>query len=556
MRPAYIVGILISALLIYLSIYGSAGIGLAFSGSSLPTHEDFNDLSGWSIVRSSASISPAGEVQIVSTSGNDGGLINSNPGSAVAGQASLTYTVTLRLKGDQWGTGTYASGFQLQMYDDAQSFWWRFWVNGSAVWGQDAVNTFVYSVVDDNAYHVYTVPVTVANDKCVFDVYRDAVKCFTGGSQVTSGGTGGSRVSLDVKSYGGGPITVHVDYLYFDAGLHPPNQPPTTATLNVNTQYMSSGTGVPLSGVQVTVGTQTKSSPATFSGLNLGSVSVSVPSTYSSGSNTYTFANWTDGPTSNSRTFNLQADTTLTATYTLNVIPPPTTGTLRVFASYQGTYVSTSVTVTGPQSTSGTTTTNENNPLTFTLVAGIYTITGTYNPGANPISNYTTATVVVGQPVDATLNFAGTQPPPPTTYTLTVMTRDSSGTLLSGVLVTLGSQTGYSTATFSSLTAGTYGLTMSSSYNNMNFAHWEDGSTSNPRTLSLSSTMTVTATYASSSPPSQPWDFSGFLSNLKSILDRVQVRQAELILGGLIGAISGIMFFVPAPKRYYPMPSS
>ena len=234
MKPKFFAGVAIGILLIYIGFYGASAIGLQFTATTLPTHEDFNDLSGWSIVRSSASISPAGEVQIVSASSSEGGLTNQNPGSAVAGQASLTYTVTLRLKGDQWGTGTYASGFQLQMYDDAQSFWWRFWVNGSAVWGQDAVNTFVYSVVDDNAYHVYTVPVTVANDKCVFDVYRDAVKCFTGGSQVTSGGTGGSRVSLDVKSYGGGPITVHVDYLYFDAGLHPPSSNPTTYTLTIS----------------------------------------------------------------------------------------------------------------------------------------------------------------------------------------------------------------------------------------------------------------------------------------------------------------------------------
>jgi hypothetical protein len=90
----------------------------------------------------------------------------------------------------------------------------------------------------------------------------------------------------------------------------------------------------------------------------------------------------------------------------------PTTGTLRVFASYQGSYVATSITVSGPQSTSGITTTDPYNPLKFEVALGTYTVSGNYN--SVPISQ--TATVVVTQTVDVVLNFGGTPVSPPTDF--------------------------------------------------------------------------------------------------------------------------------------------
>jgi hypothetical protein len=87
----------------------------------------------------------------------------------------------------------------------------------------------------------------------------------------------------------------------------------------------------------------------------------------------------------------------------------PTTGTLRVFASYQGSYIATPVTITGLESKSGTTTTDSSNPLTFELTAGAYTVSGNYAG----TTQTTSVTVVVGQTTDATLNFGGSPPPPP-----------------------------------------------------------------------------------------------------------------------------------------------
>jgi len=87
---------------------------------------------------------------------------------------------------------------------------------------------------------------------------------------------------------------------------------------------------------------------------------------------------------------------------------PATTGTLRIFASYNGAYVVAPVTASGSQTVYGATTTDPANPLSFTVTAGTYTVSGTYSSGsASPIS----VTVPAGGSADASLNFGGTPPP-------------------------------------------------------------------------------------------------------------------------------------------------
>ena len=86
--------------------------------------------------------------------------------------------------------------------------------------------------------------------------------------------------------------------------------------------------------------------------------------------------------------------------------PPPETGTLKVFASYNGSYVATSVTVTGPQTVAGTT--DPNNPLSFSLAVGTYVVSGTYF-----VPQSESVVVVKGQTSNVTLNFGGPPPPPP-----------------------------------------------------------------------------------------------------------------------------------------------
>jgi len=90
----------------------------------------------------------------------------------------------------------------------------------------------------------------------------------------------------------------------------------------------------------------------------------------------------------------------------------PSTGTLSVSAyyaakqpdgSYEGSYVQVPVTVTGPESHNGTTVTDGNNPLNFTVAPGLYSVSGTYE-NATPLA--VTTNVSAGSYVKILLNFA------------------------------------------------------------------------------------------------------------------------------------------------------
>jgi len=86
-------------------------------------------------------------------------------------------------------------------------------------------------------------------------------------------------------------------------------------------------------------------------------------------------------------------------------------------AGWTGGYVAVVVSVSGPENTSGTTTTSGSFPsppgtttdvLTFSLTPGTYTVSGTYNG----IFKSENVTVTQGEGVEVFLNF-GESPPPP-----------------------------------------------------------------------------------------------------------------------------------------------
>jgi len=90
--------------------------------------------------------------------------------------------------------------------------------------------------------------------------------------------------------------------------------------------------------------------------------------------------------------------------------PPEEHGTLRIFASYGGAYVQASAVVSGTESKpSAFTTTDVNNPLSYSLQTGTYTVTITYNSATRTDSSFTLTTA--GH--DTNLNFGGTPPSPP-----------------------------------------------------------------------------------------------------------------------------------------------
>lgn len=98
---------------------------------------------------------------------------------------------------------------------------------------------------------------------------------------------------------------------------------------------------------------------------------------------------------------------------------PPSKGVISVSAyyavkqpdgSYEGSYVQVPVTVTGPESHDGTTVTDGNNPLNFTVTPGQYSVSGTYGNATPPA---VTANVSAGSYVKIVLNFASSPPPSP-----------------------------------------------------------------------------------------------------------------------------------------------
>jgi hypothetical protein len=92
------------------------------------------------------------------------------------------------------------------------------------------------------------------------------------------------------------------------------------APLGPTTQYSLTVNSVPISGISFTVDSQSAltGTPVT---LNNGSHAIIMPSTFTSGSDVYSFAHWENGLTSRIRTIDLQSNTVLAATYTVSMEP-------------------------------------------------------------------------------------------------------------------------------------------------------------------------------------------------------------------------------------------
>ena len=106
-----------------------------------------------------------------------------------------------------------------------------------------------------------------------------------------------------------------------------------------------------------------------------------------------------------------------------------------------------------------------------------------------------------------------TPPPAPTTYALTVKSADMAGSTITGYQTTINEgsttvKTGFTTLTHSGNAGGTYSATVSD-YGNMVFDHWENGSTSRTRTLTLNADTTITAHFRSTTTTTPPPPPSG-----------------------------------------------
>jgi hypothetical protein len=175
--------------------------------------------------------------------------------------------------------------------------------------------------------------------------------------------------------------------------------------------------------------------------------------------------------------------------------------------SLDGKTLNMSITIQNPD---GSTATNGFTPLTFsgmpnktyTVVASDYAANNIYfDHWSNGSTNKSTTVTLKGS---MTLNayYKTTTTTTTTTHNLMVNALSSSGSSL-GMYTTISSatgtvvKTGYTPLAYTGTAGATYTVSVSN-YGSYTFDHWQDGSTTNPRTFALNADMTETAYYNSS----------------------------------------------------------
>jgi hypothetical protein len=378
LRPKYVPYIVIGIVLVYLSLYGLEGFGLGLTGTNFK--EDFDVYpNGWTTgtgsgVWGTPTINPAGQLELNSP-------VNGRTSCMKFWTLPEQFTVEFRLKVDLFGLP--AGGINIQIYDS--TYWIQFLIFSDHLWTGLTANTENFTTTTDNNWHVWTL--VCDHTGSTFDVYRDSVKLTSFHYLPASVAP---KISLDGFGGTSSSTITHFDYFYMDEGLKPPGGvTPTYSDVTISVQ--GQGTTVPATGHYAT--------------SYLVGGSLTLTATPASGwAFDYMMRN---GVTTSSMTLSSLGVSEQVVVYFKQ--GSATTGTLRVFASYNGAYVVASVTASGPQTVSGSTTTSPSNPLAFTVTAGMYTVSGTYASGsASPV----TVTVPAGGSADASLNFGGSSPPP------------------------------------------------------------------------------------------------------------------------------------------------
>lgn len=306
MRLQYIVGIIIGVLLIYLGFMGSAGLGLTLSWSSptLPTREDFNDLGGWLTYQDGWAINPAGQLQLQAPETGINPRVSVTSTGALLG-TTTDYTLTIYMKVDAWSS---SGSIIFQLY--STTLFTTVEVLKTGLKSYTATTVTPYT--NNNEWHKYTV---VCTGKTTWEVYVDTQKVLSFAQSFS--GSFQQRLSLD--AFNG--ILVHIDWITVEEGAHPPGgtpPPPSTVALTIDAAWYDGSTKILISDVSITVGGVAKTVPATWSSLQKGNVQLVAPTSFTRGTDTYTFLQWSDSNTAASRSYDLQSDTSLTAVYKKN----------------------------------------------------------------------------------------------------------------------------------------------------------------------------------------------------------------------------------------------
>jgi hypothetical protein len=299
LKPKYFVGVAVGIVLIYMSLYGTAGFGFNWTGGSgLPVHEDFNNLGGWALFHPESpvpTINPAGELQCVSGGVAGVGVTEDRCGvyANIAG-TSVSYTVTWKVKVDSWGGAPIPSSGPSICVDG-----WQMWVGPAILQNRHSPSCptpFVFTWTNSipapalGIYYTYTFCVNVPAQTIA--IYRDQTLISA------SAGFGDPYGVGQIHLYANQGAAIHVDYVYVDAGLNPPG---------TSTQYT----------LTVSQPTGGSISPGTQS-YNAGSSAVET----AQANNGYTFSYWlldnANSGNTNPKTIVMNAPHTLSAVFTSN----------------------------------------------------------------------------------------------------------------------------------------------------------------------------------------------------------------------------------------------
>jgi len=391
LRPKYVPYIAIGIVLIYLSIYGLEGFGLALNPGFTDNFDDGVTSSDWKIVRLNAQ----GLYPTVSETG--GRLTIALPTSSVLVVGSY-YTSAPRTWTDGSSVqvttiiGSGTPSFNLGLTATGAS--------GDYLVGPSGSQQYSVAATSTSTVEIYrqTSPSTVVK------IYETSAVAMPLAVKITFS-SGQIAFSLNNNQVYSEAYALSTRDLYVRLDSHIVSG---SVAVGCYDNYIESSGINTYSHVTISVqgqGTTTNPSPGDYQTTYLVGGSLTITATPASG---WAFDYMTrNGATAPSMTLNSLAATEQVVVYFKT--GPPTTGTLRVFASYNGAYVAASITASGPQPVSGSTTTSSTTPLSFTVSAGTYTVSGTYAYGsAAPV----TVTVPAGGSVDANLNFGGPSPTP------------------------------------------------------------------------------------------------------------------------------------------------
>lgn len=260
-----------------------------------------------------------------------------------------------------------------------------------------------------------------------------------------------------------------------------------------------------VSGLQILLDGQPYSMPYTFTGVVGMTRTLEAPSSQNLGGTIYNFESWSDGGNRIHTISTPAQDSAYSATFQDSGVAPERTLTVHGVDLY-GNPLSmyTTIALDGTIIQTGFT------PLSFTGTEGVTYTVVVQDYGSATFDHWENGNIVRARDVTLHINteltafYRTSDAPPPSSYNLSVRSADVSGNPIAGYYTVISesgstAQTGYTPLTYIGTPGQTYAVTVSD-YGNARFSHWEDGSTERTRTVTLSTSIIITA-YFDLEPP-------------------------------------------------------